>query len=75
MEPCRVCGGKSFNTAHGLKVCNQCGRQEEHYVELVSQELKEDVNRSRLIMTRIKDPEDSTKQKDAPPPSGLCGLL
>lgn len=64
-QQCRVCGGESFTTTHGLKVCDQCGRQEEHYIELLSQETVGEVDRSRLIKTRMHNPDG---EDVAPPP-------
>lgn len=66
-QQCRVCGGESFTTTHGLKVCDQCGRQEEHYIELLSQETVGEVDRSRLIKTRMQDPDG---EDGAPLPHG-----
>ncbi|XP_063885354.1 TATA box-binding protein-associated factor RNA polymerase I subunit B-like [Scylla paramamosain] len=57
-QQCRVCGGESFTMAHGMKVCDQCGQQEEHFVELLSQENIGEVERSRLLTTRLQEPED-----------------
>ena len=53
-----MCGGDSFTTSHGMRVCDQCGRQEEHYIELLSQETIGEVDRSRLLSTRHKHHED-----------------
>ncbi|KAG0730150.1 TATA box-binding protein-associated factor RNA polymerase I subunit B [Chionoecetes opilio] len=65
-EQCRVCGGDSFTTTHGLKVCDQCGRQEEHYIELLSQENIGEVDRSRLITTRRHDDAENAAQQPHP---------
>lgn len=64
---CRMCGGESFTTTHGLKVCDQCGGQEEGYIELLSQETIGEVDRTRLIKTSVQDPKEEDK---APPPQG-----
>lgn len=66
-QQCQVCGGESFTTSHGLKVCDQCGRQEEHYIELLSQETLGEVDRSRLIATRLQEHEDEEAAYPHPP--------
>lgn len=57
-QQCQVCGGESFTVERGMRVCNQCGQQEEHFVELLSQETIGEVDRSRLLTTRLHEPED-----------------
>ncbi|MPC23462.1 TATA box-binding protein-associated factor RNA polymerase I subunit B [Portunus trituberculatus] len=68
---CRVCGGESFTMAQGMKVCDQCGQQEEHFIELLSQENIGEVERSRLLATRLQDPEDEDAAHRPPPEEKL----
>lgn len=65
-QQCQVCGGESFTTSQGLRVCDQCGRQEEHYIELLSQETVGEVDRSRLLTTRLHEHEDEAAQPHPP---------
>ena len=60
--------------AQGMKVCDQCGQQEEHFVELLSQENIGEVERSRLLNTRLHNLEN--EEATQPSAAGVwCWML
>lgn len=54
-QKCRDCDGTSFSVDCGIKICNQCGTEQQGYVELRSEGFLNEVDRSCFIRTREDD--------------------
>ncbi|XP_071524042.1 uncharacterized protein [Panulirus ornatus] len=54
-QKCRDCEGTSFSVDCGIKICNQCGTEQQGYVELRSEGFLNEVDRSCFIRTREDD--------------------
>ncbi|XP_045604232.1 TATA box-binding protein-associated factor RNA polymerase I subunit B [Procambarus clarkii] len=58
-KKCRQCGSTSFSIEAGLKICDQCGVEQKGYIELESQELISEVDRSRFASKRFDEDDEA----------------
>ncbi|XP_037800655.1 uncharacterized protein LOC119595617 [Penaeus monodon] len=67
---CRTCGGSSFTVECAVKMCDQCGTEQTHYTEYMSQEMFTEVDRSRYA-SQIADERDDADSVDSKPKEAL----
>ncbi|XP_063601759.1 TATA box-binding protein-associated factor RNA polymerase I subunit B-like [Penaeus indicus] len=63
---CRTCGGSSFTVDCAVKMCDQCGTEQTHYAEYMSQEIFTEVDRSRYA-SQLADERDDVDSVDSKP--------